>query len=322
MVANQLDRLGGHTWSGTAETLSDAGPTGWRTRVRLDVGSDRRPGFHRYHSDELVTDLRVALDGERVDTFATSEPNLAEFDDVAARHRVTGLLGELPPGRRQQILAGIDKALRNRPRAVVLTGEERPTRVHQQDLHPRLGQAAGDQRELGIVADGDPEPPHGRVEDPQAGGARDVPLLALEAGHHLLVLMPDPPRGAEQHGPVQHRVARKRRARGREDMDPVRRREAGVQRVAGGLVAGDLAQAGLQVAGHRGAAEARQLHRAVLGEDEQVAVGGLLDPGGDLGFVGVEVGLPVDGIGGGGDADLAHGGVLPGAAMGAATGPA
>ena len=58
VVANQLERLGGHSWSGAAQPLSDAGPTGWRTRVRLDVGADRRPGFHRYHSDELVTDLR------------------------------------------------------------------------------------------------------------------------------------------------------------------------------------------------------------------------------------------------------------------------
>ena len=60
VVANQLERLGGHRWSGEAEPLSDAGPTGWRTRVRLDVGADGRPGFHRYHSEELVTDLRCA----------------------------------------------------------------------------------------------------------------------------------------------------------------------------------------------------------------------------------------------------------------------
>ena len=60
MVANQLERLGGHHWSGDGEPLSDAGPTGWRTRVRLGVGPDRRPGFHRYHSEELVTDLRCA----------------------------------------------------------------------------------------------------------------------------------------------------------------------------------------------------------------------------------------------------------------------
>ena len=63
VVANQLERLGGHQWSGQeagAEPLSAAGSTGWRTRVRLEVGADRRPGFHRYHSDELVTDLRCA----------------------------------------------------------------------------------------------------------------------------------------------------------------------------------------------------------------------------------------------------------------------
>ncbi|WP_155770214.1 TRAM domain-containing protein, partial [Mycobacterium asiaticum] len=58
VVANQLERLGGHSWSGVAEPISDTGPTGWRTRVRLEVGADGCPGFHRYHSDELVTDLR------------------------------------------------------------------------------------------------------------------------------------------------------------------------------------------------------------------------------------------------------------------------
>lgn len=60
VVANQLERLGGYRWSGEAQPLSDHGPTGWRTRVRLEVGADRRPGFHRYHSDELVCDLRCA----------------------------------------------------------------------------------------------------------------------------------------------------------------------------------------------------------------------------------------------------------------------
>ncbi|WP_436405237.1 class I SAM-dependent RNA methyltransferase [Mycobacterium asiaticum] len=58
VVANQLERLGGHSWSGVAEPISDTGPTGWRTRVRLEVGADGCPGFHRYHSDELITDLR------------------------------------------------------------------------------------------------------------------------------------------------------------------------------------------------------------------------------------------------------------------------
>jgi tRNA/tmRNA/rRNA uracil-C5-methylase (TrmA/RlmC/RlmD family) len=58
VVSNQLARLGGYRWHGDAEPLGAAGASGWRTRVRLDVGSDGRPGFHRFHSDELVTDLR------------------------------------------------------------------------------------------------------------------------------------------------------------------------------------------------------------------------------------------------------------------------
>jgi len=101
VVANQLERLGGHRWSGEAEPLSDCGPTGWRTRVRLDVGADGRPGFHRYHSDELVTDLRCAqlpagmLEGL---TEACSEADLTPsaqlhvaVDDDGERHVVRTL---------------------------------------------------------------------------------------------------------------------------------------------------------------------------------------------------------------------------------------
>jgi tRNA/tmRNA/rRNA uracil-C5-methylase (TrmA/RlmC/RlmD family) len=57
VVSNQLARLGDHQWRGTVLPLSPGGPTGWRTRVRLDVGYDGRAGFHRYRSDELVVDL-------------------------------------------------------------------------------------------------------------------------------------------------------------------------------------------------------------------------------------------------------------------------
>ncbi|MDR3664775.1 MAG: TRAM domain-containing protein, partial [Mycobacterium sp.] len=59
VVANQLARLGGYELGETdlaAAEVGTTGPTGWRTRVRLDVGADGRAGFHRYHSDELVTD--------------------------------------------------------------------------------------------------------------------------------------------------------------------------------------------------------------------------------------------------------------------------
>jgi tRNA/tmRNA/rRNA uracil-C5-methylase (TrmA/RlmC/RlmD family) len=101
VVANQLQRLGGHSWSGGAEPLSDSGPTGWRTRVRLDVGADRRPGFHRYHSDELVTDLRCAqlqpgmLDGLAEGLFEAELSPGAQLhvavDDDGERHVVRTL---------------------------------------------------------------------------------------------------------------------------------------------------------------------------------------------------------------------------------------
>ncbi len=57
VVSNQLARLGNYQWNGEAQQLSPTGSTGWRTRIRLDVGADGRPGFHRYRSDDLVTDL-------------------------------------------------------------------------------------------------------------------------------------------------------------------------------------------------------------------------------------------------------------------------
>jgi tRNA/tmRNA/rRNA uracil-C5-methylase (TrmA/RlmC/RlmD family) len=104
VVANQLQRLGGFDWSGPddgAEPISDCGPTGWRTRVRLDVGADRRPGFHRYHSDELVTDLRCAqlpagmLDGlaenlSEADLSPSAQLHVA-VDDDGERHVVRTL---------------------------------------------------------------------------------------------------------------------------------------------------------------------------------------------------------------------------------------
>ncbi len=97
VVANQLERLGGHRWRGEAESLGNSGPAGWRTRVRLDVGADRRPGFHRYHSDELVTDLRCAqLPDGMLDGIAETEwPATAQLhvavDDDDARHVVRTL---------------------------------------------------------------------------------------------------------------------------------------------------------------------------------------------------------------------------------------
>lgn len=94
VVANQLARLGNYRWTGIAEALSVAGPTGWRTRVRLAVGDDGRAGFHRYHSDELVTDLNCAqllaglTDGLAEKDWPPSAELHVAVDDNAQRHVV------------------------------------------------------------------------------------------------------------------------------------------------------------------------------------------------------------------------------------------
>jgi len=97
VVANQLERLGGYSWQGEAQPLSDAGPTGWRTRVRLSVGADGRAGFHRYHSDELVTDLRCGqlpdgmLDGLDGSDWPPGAQLHVAVDDDGKRHVVRTL---------------------------------------------------------------------------------------------------------------------------------------------------------------------------------------------------------------------------------------
>jgi tRNA/tmRNA/rRNA uracil-C5-methylase (TrmA/RlmC/RlmD family) len=109
VVANQLARLGGHRWHGAAEPLGSAGPTGWRTRVRLDVGADGRAGFHRYHSDELVTDLRCG-------------------------QLPAGMTDGLPEGLRpgDQVHVVIDD---NGVRHVISTGRHRRPRIAEGDYH-------------------------------------------------------------------------------------------------------------------------------------------------------------------------------------------
>ncbi|MGA8332322.1 MAG: TRAM domain-containing protein [Mycobacterium sp.] len=57
VVSNQLARLGDYAWQGEVEPLPDNDATGWRTRIKLDVGADGRAGFHRHRSDELIADL-------------------------------------------------------------------------------------------------------------------------------------------------------------------------------------------------------------------------------------------------------------------------
>lgn len=107
VVANQLQRLGQFDWTGEAEPVGPGGATGWRNRVRLEVGADGRPGFHRYHSDELVTDLRCAqlpagmLDDIPVDGARVGDQLHVVVDDDGIRH-VVASGGE----RRPRVLEG------------------------------------------------------------------------------------------------------------------------------------------------------------------------------------------------------------------------
>ncbi|HZC91729.1 MAG TPA: class I SAM-dependent RNA methyltransferase [Mycobacterium sp.] len=92
VVSNQLARLGDYHWDGTVQPLSATGPTGWRTRVRLDVGADGRAGFHRYRSDDLVVDLNCAqLPAGMIDGLADTQwpPGAHVYvvvDDDGQRH--------------------------------------------------------------------------------------------------------------------------------------------------------------------------------------------------------------------------------------------
>ncbi|MCB9439743.1 MAG: class I SAM-dependent RNA methyltransferase [Mycolicibacterium sp.] len=103
VVGNQLSRLARFDWLGasaeppsaeppSAEPVGSGVPTGWRTRVRLAIGADGRPGFHRYHSTELVTDLNCAqlpagmLDGLSVDGARVDDQLHIVLDDDGVRH--------------------------------------------------------------------------------------------------------------------------------------------------------------------------------------------------------------------------------------------
>ncbi|WP_197373570.1 class I SAM-dependent RNA methyltransferase [Mycolicibacterium baixiangningiae] len=98
VVANQLARLGGYQWcdedQASAEAIGDGAATGWRTRVRLDTGADGAAGFHRYHSADLVTDLRCAqlppglLDEVDLWRFPPGAHVHVVLDDDDARHVV------------------------------------------------------------------------------------------------------------------------------------------------------------------------------------------------------------------------------------------
>jgi tRNA/tmRNA/rRNA uracil-C5-methylase (TrmA/RlmC/RlmD family) len=98
VVANQLARLGGYQWcdesDAEAEPVGTGDVTEWRTRVRLDTNANGQAGFHRYHSSELVTELRCGqlpagmLDGLDEWSWPPGAQLHVAVDDNGERHVV------------------------------------------------------------------------------------------------------------------------------------------------------------------------------------------------------------------------------------------
>ncbi|OBK77892.1 class I SAM-dependent RNA methyltransferase [Mycobacterium sp. 1274761.0] len=98
VVANQLAKLGGYHWrdedDASAEPIGDGAATGWRTRIRLDTADDGSVGFHRYHSADVVSDLRCgqlpehALDGLAERRWPPGAHLHIALDDDGQRHVV------------------------------------------------------------------------------------------------------------------------------------------------------------------------------------------------------------------------------------------
>lgn len=111
VVANQLQRLGGFEWTPdngrVAEAVGSEAATGWRTRVRLEAGADGKPGFHRYHSADLITDLRCGQLPEQMltdlpeDGIRPGDQVHVVLDDAGQRHVVCG-----GPQRRTRAIEG------------------------------------------------------------------------------------------------------------------------------------------------------------------------------------------------------------------------
>lgn len=113
VVANQLARLGDFEWAGVAEPVGAGDAQGWRTRVRLGVGADGRPGFHRFHSGELVTDLRCGqlpegmLDGLGERLWQPGDQIHVILDDEGCRH----VMATARQPRRSAVIEGTHDAV-------------------------------------------------------------------------------------------------------------------------------------------------------------------------------------------------------------------
>ena len=137
VVAEQLARLARVQRDVDVEELPGTGDgTGWRTRVRLAVDPDGRPGYHRHRSSGIVTDLAcpqiesAAYDGVSEHDWTPGSEVQIVLDGAGERHVVeiappkVSRTGRTSPGRRGAMAR---RAASGAPRAErVVVGSGRP----------------------------------------------------------------------------------------------------------------------------------------------------------------------------------------------------
>ncbi|MFC9549491.1 class I SAM-dependent RNA methyltransferase [Rhodococcus sp. NPDC056960] len=137
VVSEQLVRLARVQRDVEVEELPGTGDgTGWRTRVRLAVDQDGRPGYHRHRSSDIVTDLAcpqidaAAYDGVSEGEWRPGSEVQIVLDGTGERHVVeiappkVSRTGRTSPGRRGAMAR---RAAGGAPRAErVVVGSGRP----------------------------------------------------------------------------------------------------------------------------------------------------------------------------------------------------
>ncbi|NLG54403.1 MAG: TRAM domain-containing protein, partial [Rhodococcus sp.] len=120
IVAEQLRRIAGIERDVQVENLPETGDgTGWRSRVRLAIDEEGQPGYHRYRSHGIVTDLRCP----QIDLDAYA--GLSSPSEIAASGR------KFTPGSELQIVLDADGArhiVEIAPAKVSRTGRVSPGR--------------------------------------------------------------------------------------------------------------------------------------------------------------------------------------------------
>ena len=158
VVSNQLARLGNYQWSGVVEPLSPVGPTGWRTRVRLDVGADGR---------RRISSLPQRRAGRRSQLRSAA----GRDDRRSCLHRVAA--------RR----AAARRHRRRRSTACGAHGATGPTNLDRGGRGQLPGRAAGGSAQLAGTGDGFLAGPSRRSTDLQRTGGR---LGSTGPGHDRL----------------------------------------------------------------------------------------------------------------------------------------